>query len=193
MSDDKSAPAKTVSPGKPKSSPVGRIIIGILLVVLAIEAVPYVRMTLAHSKLSAELKKAEAEDHKITAEAVKKALGGRDPDFTRTKRVAIGDELYDVYYFNGMLKRRELCVHYGVKGENDQDGTQREMMEVTTIIPEEILIDDEPIIKPTTATPPVAAPKADALSVDPPKTDESSSEDAAAKASEKAEAEPTEK
>lgn len=151
MSDPTPQPAQTATSVKPKSSPIGRILIGVLLVVLAFEAVPYARMSLVHAKLSAELKKADASDLKVTPEAVKQLLGGREPDFTKMKRVAVGDELYQVYYFNGMLKRRELCVHFSVQGENDPDGKEREMMEVTTILPEEILADDGPPIRSTPA------------------------------------------
>ncbi|MGD9857296.1 MAG: hypothetical protein AB7U20_20330, partial [Planctomycetaceae bacterium] len=132
-------PAADATPAgqrKPKSSRVGRIVIGILLLVLAVEAAAHLRMTWAKSKLTAELAKAEAEEYEPTRESMKKLLGGREPDLSKHIQVGVGEELYDGYYFNGLLKRRVLCVHYGIQGETDADDSHREMMEVLTVIPE---------------------------------------------------------
>jgi len=147
MNDDQSTknpPTDEPSAGatpqrKSRTSRVGRIIIGVLLLVLAVEAVAAVRVYLAKSKLSAELAKAEAGEYEVTRADVKQLLGGREPDMSKAVKVAVGDELYDVYYFNGILKRRVLCVHYGIQGELDADKSQREMMEVLTVVPETVL------------------------------------------------------
>lgn len=137
---------ETVSAAKPKRSTAERVIvqggIAVLLVLVTIEGWAYLQMSMAHSKLTAELKKAEAGDHKVTRETVDQILGGRAPDDTKTRKaIATGDERYDIYYFKGLLKRRELCVHYGVQGKKGAEGvvSEPEVVEVTTMIPDEIL------------------------------------------------------
>lgn len=129
-------------PSKPRSSRVGRIVIAILLLVLAIEGFAAGRVYLAKSRLTGELARAEAENHIVTREEVKALLGGREPDVSRRIKVAVGEELYDLYYFRGLLKQRVLCVHYGVEGTQDVDESQREMMEVLTVVPEAVLFEE---------------------------------------------------
>jgi hypothetical protein len=50
-------------------------------------------------------------------------------------KVPVGEERFDVYYFDGLLKRRELWVHYGIEGLN----SAREVVETSIITPEEVL------------------------------------------------------
>jgi hypothetical protein len=128
---------------KPRTSWLGRIIIGLLLIVLAFEAVSFLRVKAAEKKLGQALAQAEAANQEVTRESVKGMLDGREPDATRRRKAAVGEELYDIYYFPGILKRRVLCVHYGVRGENDPDDMQRDMMEVMPIVPEEILYEED--------------------------------------------------
>lgn len=150
MSDDQpttnttasDSPAEATPQRKPKTSPVGRILIGILLLILAVEAVSHFRMTSAKTTLNNELAKSEAEEYQVTRADVKRLLGGREPDLSKHVRAPVGDELYDVYYYFGILKRRVLCVHYGIQGETDADESKREMMEVLTVVPEVILYDE---------------------------------------------------
>ncbi len=152
MSDDKSAKnssegttlgdATPAAPKKSKSSPIGRIVIGILLVVLAIEGFTHIRVTWAKSKLTRELAKAEAEKYELTREEVKGLLGGREPDESKQVGANNGDELYDLYYFKGLLKRRVLCLHYGVEGQKDTQGSDRELMGVMTVVPEAVLFEE---------------------------------------------------
>lgn len=135
------SPAET--PEKPRRSTAERILvqggIAVLLVILAIEATSYIRHSRAHSKLMAEIQKAEEGDHRITRDIVQQIIGDRPPDMTTTRKVAVGEERYDVYYFDGLLKRRELCIHYGVQGAASEPGSEPEVIEVTTIVPDEIL------------------------------------------------------
>lgn len=135
---------EAVSPAKPKRSPVERAIVrgGIVvgLILLGIEGWPYMQMKLAHAKLTAEMNKAELDiNSKFTKETVDQLLG-REPDETKTRKAPNGEERYDIYYFNSLLnlKRRELCVHYGVQGMLEEKSAP-EVMEVTTIIPDELL------------------------------------------------------
>ncbi len=135
------------APAKPKRSRVERVLvqggIGVLLILVVIEGISYSRMLLAHTQLLAELKKAETQDYRLTGDKVRKILGGRTPDWDKVKRAHGTEERYEVYYFSGLLKQRELCVHYSAAGKKNDP----EVMEVTTVIPEELLFDDGPVAK----------------------------------------------
>ncbi len=109
--------------------------IGILVLLVVIEGWATLRMKSVHSQLLAELRQAETTDHQVTGPAVEKIFQGRQPDFTKKVRVAAGEERYDIYYYKGLLKTRELCVHYGVAGIKEEP----EVVEVTTILPDEVL------------------------------------------------------
>lgn len=124
---------------KPKTSWVGRIVIGILLVVLAFEGIAHLRAASAEKQLKAELDKSEATEYTVTSAKVREILGGREPDETKLKNAAIGDELYEIYYFKGLLKNRVVCVHYGVEGQAGTVGAERELLNVLNVIPEAIL------------------------------------------------------
>lgn len=132
-------PADT--PAKPKRSTVERVIvqggIAVLLVIVAIEGSAYLRHHRAHTKLMAEFEKAEETDHRITAAVVRSIVGDRAPDMSKNVRAPVGEERYDVYYYDGLIKRRELCIRYGVAGSGA--GSEPEVVEVTTIIPDEVL------------------------------------------------------
>lgn len=130
------------SAGKPKRSVIERVIVQggicVLLVVVAIEGLSYFQMKSMHTKLTAELSKAETSDYKVTKEVVDRILQ-RTPDESKTRKaIGTGEERYDIYYFKGLLKQREICVHYGVQGTEGVK-TEPEVVEVTTIIPDEIL------------------------------------------------------
>ena len=134
--------AETVAPATPapvKKMSLERIavrsLIGALLVLLAIEGVSWLRVMAARMTLVTELQKAEQSDHRITRERVDQLLGGRQPLESKTVKVTVGEERYDIYYYPGLLKRRELCVHYGVPGLKSEP----EVIEVTTILPDEVL------------------------------------------------------
>ncbi|MCA9108640.1 MAG: hypothetical protein KDA52_01730 [Planctomycetaceae bacterium] len=127
---------------KPKTSPIGRIVIGILLVVLAIEGFAFLRVTWAKSRITGELKRAEAEKFELTRDDVSKLLGGREPDETKEVGANVGDELYEVYYYSGILKRRVLCLRYGVEGQKGTQGSDRELIEVMSVKPEALLFEE---------------------------------------------------
>jgi hypothetical protein len=140
MSEPSLTPAAPeVTPVKPARSKLERLLvqggIAILLVLLVVEGWCYFQMNRVHSRLLTELKKAESTDHKVTPEVVDTILGGRKPDLSKTVKLAAGEERYDVYYFAGLLKTRELCLHFGVPGMK----ANPEVIEVMTIIPDEIL------------------------------------------------------
>lgn len=131
-----SAPAKAEAP---KRSPVERVLvrglIAVLLVVLAIESSSYARLWITRARLSSELKRSEASDHRVTQATVDGLFWGRKPDETHTVKAMVGDERFDGYYFDGLLKRRELWIHYGIEGKN----AAREVVGMATITPEEVL------------------------------------------------------
>ena len=127
--------ASTSTPAKPKLS-LGRIIIGILLVVMLIELVAHFRLTLVNNKLSGELAKAEQEkDYQLTKSVVDQIFGNRQPDESKSAKVSVGEERYDIYYFWGLLKQRTLCLQYGVAGKNSEP----EVIMVHPNIPDEVL------------------------------------------------------
>ncbi|MEZ6033623.1 MAG: hypothetical protein R3C17_11055 [Planctomycetaceae bacterium] len=123
------------TPAKPKLT-FGRIIIGILFVVMLIELVAHFRLTVVNNKLSAELAKAEQEkDYQLTKSTVDQIFGNRQPDESKSVKVAVGEERYDIYYFWGLLKQRTLCLQYGVAGKNSEP----EVIMVHPNIPDEVL------------------------------------------------------
>lgn len=92
-----------------------RGVIGVMLAVLVIEAIAHLRMTITNQRLWSELQKGEREGIDITRERID-AVVGRQPDESFTVTKSVGEEKYDSYRFWGLLKRRELHVHYGVQG-----------------------------------------------------------------------------
>ena len=92
-----------------------RVVIGALLAVAVTEGVAVLRMTIMSQRLWSELQKGEREGIDITRERID-AVVGRSPDRTFTVVKSVGEEKYDAYRFWGLLKRRELYVHYGVQG-----------------------------------------------------------------------------
>lgn len=149
--DSPSAEAAPTSRPKPKTSPVGRIVIGVLLLVVAVEAIAHFRVTWTKSRLTDELAKSEQSDYRANRETVNQILGDREPDLTKLVQAHVGNELYDVYYFNGLvstismgvIKPRVLCLHFGIQGEKDADNSKREFMEVLTVVPEAVLFAED--------------------------------------------------
>lgn len=129
-------PPKTPAVKKPahKDRLLVRGLIGVLLVILVIELAAYGRVMLVHWQLTSELRKAEMQHHIITRDRVD-SIFKRLPDEKHMVKAPVGEERYDIYYFSGLLKRRELCVHYGIQGMLEEP----EVIEVTTIIPDEVL------------------------------------------------------
>ena len=112
-----------------------RAVIAVMLTVVAIEAYSAWRMNLVVEKLRTELGKNDQIDSPISKQDVTKIVGGREPDASFPVKAAAGEELYDVYYFSGLLGRRTLYVHYSVMGAA---GGDRDLMEVMTEIPPEV-------------------------------------------------------
>lgn len=133
------ADSSSAKPDAPKRSSVERLVvrclIGVLVVVLGVEMSSYARLWLTQARILAELQKSESSDYHVTQETIDKLLWGRKPDRTHTVKAAVGEERYDVYYFDGLLKRRELWVQYGIEGLN----SAREVVGISTITPEEVL------------------------------------------------------
>lgn len=138
-SSTSSAPDTLAIPATPPASKPAskdrlfvRSLIGALLIVLSIEAVAYIRSTSTHRQLLNELQKGERESRGTTRERID-AIVGRPPDENHVVKAAVGEGRYDVYYFGGLLKRRELCVHYGVSGIK----AEPEVIDVLTVVPED--------------------------------------------------------
>ena len=106
-------------------------VIAVLLVVMVVEAVAHVRMTILNQQLWSELQLGERERIDVTRERID-AVAKRPPDETFTVTKPVGQEKYDVYRFWGLLKRRELYVHYGVEGIR----SPQEAIEILTELPE---------------------------------------------------------
>lgn len=138
--DPVTPPAPTdAPPAKPPRSKVERVIvwggIGILGIVVLLEGISFLSFRRAHSALMSELQKAETTDYRITAAKVKEIVGTRSPEISKKLKAIVGEEQYDVYIYKGLLKERPLCVHYGVAA---QDGEEPEVIEVTSVIPDEL-------------------------------------------------------
>lgn len=133
-------PGDSDVPSKPARSKLERALVwGLIAIgtlVVLVEGGAYLMFQRAYGGLQAELQKAETSDYQVTRAKVNEILGSRTPDETREVG-GVGDstEVYDVYHFNGLLKDRPLCVHYGVAGKTDEP----EVIEVLSIIPDEIL------------------------------------------------------
>lgn len=129
----------SAAPAKPQRSKVERAIvwgvIGVLGIVMLLEGMSYLSFKRAHSALMSELQKAESSDYRITAAKVKEIVGDRQPDISKDVAAVVGKEHYDVYTYKGVLKNRDLCVHYGIA---DASGEEPEVIEVTSIIPDEL-------------------------------------------------------
>jgi hypothetical protein len=137
--DPAPAPAPAYAPAKPQRSKVERAIvwgvIGILGIVMLLEGLSWLSFRRAHSALLSELQKAETSDYRITSAKVKEIVGDREPDISKDVDAIVGKEHYDVYVYKGLLKERPLCVHYGVAAHS---GEEPEVIEVTSIIPDEL-------------------------------------------------------
>jgi len=131
---DPAAPSSSLSTVKRSRSErmVVRSLIGVLLIVLLVEAIAYGRLTTAHRRLLSELQAGERQSHLVTKERID-AVVGRPPDATIRVKAPVGEERYDVYTYGGLLKRRQLFVHYGVQGIKDEP----EVIDVLMTAPEE--------------------------------------------------------
>ncbi|MBL8851320.1 MAG: hypothetical protein JNG89_16680 [Planctomycetaceae bacterium] len=102
-----------------RSTLISRGVIILLLIVLAVEAIAYGRVTSAYHQVWTELQAGERQNQVVTGERIAELLG-REPDESIRVNAAVGEERYDVYRFGGLLKRRELYVHFGVQGRQDE-------------------------------------------------------------------------
>jgi hypothetical protein len=118
----------------PRARLISRSVIGLLLIVLAVEAIAYGRVTSAHRQLLSELQAGERQSHLVTKERID-AVVGREPDATIRVKAPVGEERFDVYNFGGLLKQRKLFVHYGVQGIKDEP----EVIDVLMTAPGDVL------------------------------------------------------
>lgn len=110
-----------------------RGLIGLLLVVAMIEAIAHVRMMVMSQRLWNELQKGERERSDVTRAEIN-AVMKRPPDESFTVKKPVGEENYDAYRFWGLIKQRELYVHYGVQGIR----SPQEAIEILTTLPDEV-------------------------------------------------------
>jgi hypothetical protein len=109
----------------PRARLISRSVIGLLLIVLAVEAIAYGRVTSAHRQLLSELQAGERQSHLVTKERID-AVVGREPDATIRVKAPVGEERFDVY---------KLFVHYGVQGIKDEP----EVIDVLMTAPGDVL------------------------------------------------------
>lgn len=126
-----SAVTKTPSKERSRERLIVRGLIGILFAVMVIEGIAQLRMTTMNQRLWSELQKGEREGVDITRDNID-AVMRRPPDESFTIMKSSGEEKYDVYRFWGLLKRRELYVHYGVQGIR----SPQEAIEILVELPE---------------------------------------------------------
>jgi hypothetical protein len=123
-------------PPKPRSPRERAIVwstIGILLVVLGIEACAWFAFQSAHGKILDALRKAEEQDdYRVTKSIVSRIFQGKEPTSSETIRAAVGQGRLDVYVWKGLLRNRTLNLHYSIQGTTEEP----EVMEVSTSLPE---------------------------------------------------------
>ena len=132
----KKSKKKESSDAPKKRSPIERALvwggIGILLVIVVIEATAQRQYTSLYTQLDAELKKSLQTSKSLPEESVRAILKGRQPDMTKSVKLPPGEERYEVYYFNGLLKRRVFCLRF----EKANESAPVEVFELTPTVPE---------------------------------------------------------
>ncbi len=127
---------KNQPPAPKKRSPLERAVvwggIGILLLVVVIEASAQRQFTSLYTQIDSELKKSLQTGNSVPEENIRAILKGRQPDATKTVKQIPGEERYEVYYFKGLLKRRVFCIRF----EKATDTAPVQVLELTPTVPE---------------------------------------------------------
>jgi hypothetical protein len=129
--------SKKNQPAAPKKrSPLERAVvwggIGILLVIVVIEASAQRQFTSLYTQIDSELKKSMQSGISLPEENVRAILKGRQPDATKIVKQQPGEERYEIYKFNGLLKRRVFCVRF----EKANDTAPVQVLELMPSIPD---------------------------------------------------------
>lgn len=149
------------APAKPARSPVERAfvwgIIGIGLVVIAIESQAHLSHAAVLGKLQTLLRENSEKNVGITKTDVDKIVGTKTPEQQKLDpfATAVGADRVDIYKYPGLLRERQLFVYYGIAGKSAEQ--QPEVL-IVAAIPAESAAEAQAKLPKADPNAPVAGP-----------------------------------
>lgn len=126
------------APATPTRSSTERAIvwgvIGIGLVVIAIEGWAHTTHGAAYSHLSGLVNQNKDVDKSVTKADVDKVMGSRTPETQKLgpMQTGIGASRVDIYSFPGLIRERKVYVYYGIQGRQGQEADVLEVSDAPT-------------------------------------------------------------
>ena len=133
-----SSEVKPPAPAKPPRSPVERAIvwgvIGVGLLVIAVEANAHLAHAAALGKLRAKLDETVNVDTGVTKKHVDEIVGNKIPETQKLNFLdtAMAASRVDIYTYPALLRSRKLYIYYGIDGKLAVQ--EAEVMEVLTAV-----------------------------------------------------------
>jgi len=118
------APAAATATAKPPRSPVERAIvwgvIGVGILVIAVEAQAHLSHSAALSKLQEQISANSEKDAGVTKKDVDKVVGGKIPEQQKLGALdtSMSADHVDIYSYPGLLRQRKIYVYYGIAGKH---------------------------------------------------------------------------
>ncbi|MDB5338801.1 MAG: hypothetical protein JWN70_4420 [Planctomycetaceae bacterium] len=133
-----SSELKPPAPAKPPRSPVERAIvwgvIGIGLLVIAVEANAHLSHTAALGKLRSKLDETADVNTGLTKKQVDQIVGNKIPESQKLGFLdtSIAASRVDIYTYPALLRSRKLYIYYGIDGKLVEQ--EAEVMDVLTVV-----------------------------------------------------------
>lgn len=130
--------AKPAAPTKPARSPVEKAIvwgvIGIGILVIAVEANAHLAHGAALAKLQAQLDETVNKESGMRKSHVDQIIGSKIPETQKLAflETSMAASRVDIYTYPALLRSRKLYIYYGIDGK--QPGQEAEVMEVLTSV-----------------------------------------------------------
>lgn len=130
--------ATTPAPAKPARSPVERAIvwsvIGLGVLVIAVEANAHLSHGAALAKLQAQLDENMNKESGMRKSHVDQIVGSKIPDVQKLNFLdtSMAASRVDIYTYPAVLRSRKLYIYYGIDGK--KPGQEAEVMEVLTSV-----------------------------------------------------------
>jgi hypothetical protein len=130
--------ATTPAPAKPARSPVERAIvwgvIGLGVLVIAVEANAHLSHGAALAKLQAQLDENMNKESGMRKSHVDQIVGSKIPDVQKLNFLdtSMAASRVDIYTYPALLRSRKLYIYYGIDGK--KPGQEAEVMEVLTSV-----------------------------------------------------------
>ena len=127
---------KPTAPPKPARSPVEKAIvwgvIGIGVLVIAVEANAHMSHTAALAKLQAQLDETVNKSEGMRKSHVDQIVGSKIPETQKLTflQTSMAASRVDIYSYPALLRSRKLYIYYGIDGKHP--GQEAEVMEVLT-------------------------------------------------------------